>query len=85
MSSSLIAVLWIAWFAGLVVVAVLRYRIVRRKHSERAERQQAREPRVQHKVARRILPAGYRDQLIAAGLIKPATEPDSTPDPATNT
>jgi hypothetical protein len=29
MSSSLIFVLWIAWLAGLVVVAVLRYRAVR--------------------------------------------------------
>jgi hypothetical protein len=30
------------------------------------------------------LPADYRDQLVAAGIIRPATEPEITPDPVTN-
>jgi heme exporter protein D len=85
MSSSLIFILWIAWCAGLVVVAVLRYRAVRREQRERAERRQAREARAQHKVTRRTLPPDYRDQLIAAGIIKPAAEPEIAPDPATST
>lgn len=74
MSSSLIFVLWIAWFAGLIAVAVLRYRAVSR------ERRQTRGTRPRHKLARQSMAPDYRDQLVAAGIIRPTTAPESTPD-----
>lgn len=81
MFGSLIFVLWIAWLAGLAVVAVLRHRAVRVERQQRAERQQVREARPRQKVTRPSVSLGYRDQLVAAGIIRPATAPDIASDP----
>lgn len=82
MFSSLIFVLWIAWLAGLAVVAVFRQRAVRSERQQRAERMQLREARPRQKVTRPSVSLGQRDQLVAAGIIRPASEPEVSPDPA---
>ena len=75
MSSSLIFVLWIAWLVGLAVVAILRH------HAVRSERRQTRDARPKHEAAaRQSMSPDYRAQLVAAGIIRPATAPESTPD-----
>jgi len=84
MSSSLIFVLWSAWLIGLAIVAVFRCRTVSAERQQRAERRQLRDARPRRKATRQSVSPDYRDQLVAAGIIRPATELDITPDPATS-
>ena len=96
MFSSPIAYAWIAWLLVVGVIAVLRFAAHQREERTRAERRSqrrtgqvagsapdkalvVRRPRMTN---RRPVPADYREQLVAAGIIQPA--PDlATPDPAT--
>jgi len=91
--SSLVFYVWLAWLLALAAFAVIRLKIHQREEQQREERRRQREARqgqravgaVRRQVCRSALPPDYRDQLIAAGIIKPAAEPDSSPDPATST
>ena len=96
MFSSPIVYAWIAWLLVVGVIAVLRFAAHQREERRRAERRSQRRtgqvagsapdkapivssPRT---TKRRPVPADYREQLVAAGIIQPA--PDlATPDPAT--
>jgi len=99
MFSSPIFYAWLAWLLAVAAFAIIRYEARQREEQQREERrrQRAVECRqrpvgaVRSQARRSALPADYRDQLIAAGIIKPAAESDSSPDPeigpdpATNT
>jgi hypothetical protein len=96
MFSSPIVYVWIAWLLAVGVIAVLRFAARQREERRRAERRlqrrtgqaagsvpdktlAVRKPRT---TKQRPVPADYREQLVAAGIIQPA--PDlATPDPAT--
>ena len=96
MFSSPIVYAWIAWLVVIGVIAALRFAAHQREARRRAERrsqrrtgqatgsaldkaQIVRKPRT---MKRPPIPADYREQLVAAGIIQPA--PDlATPDPAT--
>lgn len=96
MFSNPIMYAWIMWLLIVGVIAVLRFAAHQREDRQRAERHQQR--RTGHvagtapdeatiagsprKTKRRPVPAGYREQLVAAGIIQPATDL-ATPDPAT--
>lgn len=92
MFSSPILDVWIAWFLALAAFAVIRLKVHRREEQQREERRQQREAErgqrstgaMRRQVRRAAFPADYRDQLVAAGLIRPAIEPDITPVSATN-
>jgi Flp pilus assembly protein TadB len=83
---------WLAWLLALAVFAVMRYKARQREEQQREERRQQREAQrrqhsdgaVRRQARRSALPTDYRDQLVAAGIIRPAAEPDITPDPATS-
>lgn len=96
MFSSSVVYAWIAWLLVVGVIAVLRFAAHRREERRRAERRQQRRtgqvagsasdqasivnsPRP---TKRRPVPADYREQLVAAGIIQPAADL-ATPDPAT--
>lgn len=96
MFSSPIVYAWIAWLLIVGVIAVLRFVAHQREERGRAERHQQRRtghvagttpdtatiagsPRT---TRRRPVPAAYREQLVAAGIIQPASDL-ATPDPAT--
>ena len=95
MFSSPIVYAWIAWLLIVGVIAVLRFAAHQREERGRAEHRQQR--RTGHdagtapdeatiagsprKTKRRPVPAGYREQLVAAGIIQPASDL-ATPDPA---
>jgi hypothetical protein len=91
MFSSTVFYVWIAWFLSLVAFAVIRYKTRQREEQQREERRQQREAErgqrstgaVRRQMRRSALPPDYRDQLVAAGVIRPATEPESA-DPAIN-
>ena len=80
---------WLAWLLAVTAFAIIRYQARRREEQQREERCRQREAeRGQRRVSatrsqarRSAPPVGYRDQLIAAGLIRPAVEADSTTDP----
>jgi len=96
MFNSPIVYAWIAWLLVIGLIAVLRFAAHQREERGRAERRQQRRtghvagtapdkvtiissPRT---TKRQPVPADYREQLVAAGIIQPA--PDlATPDPAT--
>jgi len=94
--SSPIVYAWIAWLLAIGVMAVLRFAANQREERRRAERrsqrrtgQGARSAPDKALVLRRPtttkqepLPANYREQLVAAGIIQPAADL-ATPDPAT--
>lgn len=90
MFSSSVFYVWGTWLLALAAFAVIRLKIHQREEQQREERRRQREAQggqrpigaVRRQVCRSALPVDYRDQLIAAGVIKPATEPDITPDPA---
>lgn len=92
MFSSPILYVWIAWFLALAAFAVIRLKVHRREEQQREERRQQREAErgqrstgtLRRQVRRPPLPVDYRDQLVAAGVIRPAPEPETTPDPATS-
>ena len=92
MFSSPVFCVWIAWLLALTAFAVIRHRARQREEQQREERRRQREAErgqhsngaLRHQMRRSALPADYRDQLVAAGVIRPAAEPDSTPDPTTN-
>ena len=83
---------WLTWLVALAVFAVIRLKTRQREEQQREERRQQREAErrqhsdgaVRRQVRRYALPADYRDQLVAASVIKPAAEPDIAPDPATS-
>lgn len=99
MFSSPIVYAWITWLLIVGVIAVLRFAAHQREDRQRAERHQRRRtghvagtapdkatitgsPRT---TQRRPVPAGYREQLVAAGTpsgVQPAADL-ATPDPAT--
>ncbi len=95
MFSSPIMYAWIAWLLVVGIIAVLRFAAHQREERQRAERRQQRRTgqaagsapdqalvvRRPRTIERRSISAGYRDQLVAAGIIRPATEPDIAPDP----
>jgi hypothetical protein len=96
MFSSPIVFAWIAWLLVVGVIAVLRFAAHQREERRQAERRQQRRsgqvsgsapdkatiPSSPRTTKRRPLPADYREQLVAAGIIQPT--PDlATPDPAT--
>ena len=96
MFSSPIVYAWIAWLLVVGVIAVLRFAAHQREERRRAERRSQRRTgqaagsapdktlvvRRPRTTKRRPVPADYREQLVAAGIIQPA--PDlATPDPAT--
>jgi hypothetical protein len=96
MFSSPIVYAWIAWLLVIGVIAVLRLDAHQREARRRAERCSQRrigqaagsasdKAPVVHKLKatkRQPLPADYREQLVAAGIIQPAVDL-ATPDPAT--
>lgn len=96
MFSSPFVYAWIAWLLVIGVIAVLRLAAHQREERRRAERRSQRRTGqaagsapdkvlVVHKpktTKRQPLPADYREQLVAAGIIQPAPDP-ATPDPAT--
>jgi hypothetical protein len=96
MFSSPIVYAWIAWLLVIGVIAVLRFAAHQREERRRAERRSQRRtgqaagsapdkalvvnsPRT---TRRRPVPADYREQLVAAGIIQPAADL-APPDPAT--
>ena len=96
MFSSPIVYAWVARLLVVCVIAVLRYAAHQREERRRAERRSQRridqaagsapdKALVVHRprtTKQQALPAGYREQLVAAGIIQPA--PDlATADPAT--
>jgi hypothetical protein len=96
MFSSPIVYAWIAWLLVIGVIAVLRFAAHQREAHRRAERRSQRRTdqaagsapdktlamRRPKTTKRPPIPAGYREQLVAAGIIQPA--PDlATFDPAT--
>lgn len=95
MFSSPIVYAWIAWLLVIGVIAVLRFAAHRREERRRAEHrsprrtgQTAGSPPDQAPVVRRPRTTGrqriladYREQLVTAGIIQPATDL-ATPDPA---
>ena len=89
MFSSPVFYAWLAWLLALAAFAVIRHKARQREEQQREERRRQREAErgqrstgaVRRQVRRPALPPDYRDQLIAAGVIKPATEPEITPDP----
>jgi hypothetical protein len=96
MFSSPIAYAWIAWLLVIGVIAVPRFAANQREARMRAERRSQRRTgqaagsapdktlavRRPRTTTREPIPAGYREQLVAVGIIQPA--PDlATPDPAT--
>ena len=96
MFSSLIVYAWIAWLLVIGVIAVLRFVAHQREERRRAERRSQRRTdqttgsapdkalavRRPRTTKRQQLPADYREQLVAAGIIQPAADL-ATPDPAT--
>lgn len=92
MFSSTVFYVWIVWFLALVAFAVIRYKTRQREEQQREERRRQREAErgqhssgaVRRQMHRSALPPDYRDQLVAAGIIRPAAEPDITPDPPTS-
>ena len=95
MFSSPIVYAWIAWLLVIGVSAILRFAAHQREERRRAERRSqrrtgqaagaapdkalaVRRPRT----TKQPLPADYREQLVAAGIIQPAADL-TTPDPAT--
>ena len=92
MFSSPVLYVWIVWLLAIMAFSVIRYKACQREEQRREERRRQREAeRGQHSsgalrrlMRRSALPPDYRDQLIAAGIIRPAAEPDISPDPATS-
>ena len=96
MFSSPIAYAWIAWLLVIGVIAVLRFTAHQREERRRAERRSQRRTGqaagsalekalvvLRPKTKKRpSIPADYREQLVAAGIIQPAADL-TTPDPAT--
>lgn len=96
MFSSPIVYAWIAWLLVIGVIAVLRLAAHQREERRRAERRSQRrtgqaagsapdKAPVVHKprtTGRQRVPADYREQLVAAGIIQPAADL-TTPDSAT--
>jgi hypothetical protein len=96
MFSSPIVYAWIAWLLVIGVIAVLRFAAHQREERRRAERRSQRRTgqaagsapdqalivRRPRTTKRRPVPADYREQLVAAGIIQPAADL-ATPDPAT--
>lgn len=96
MFSSPIVYAWIAWLLVIGVIAVLRFAAHQREARRRAERRtqrrtgqaagsapdQALVVRRPRTTNRPPIPADYREQLVAAGIIQPAADL-ATPDPAT--
>ncbi len=94
MFSSPIVHAWIAWLLVIGVIAVLRFAAHQREERGRTKQRQRR--RTGHvagtaldkatimsplrKIEWRSIPADYRAQLATAGIIRPATAPESTPD-----
>jgi len=93
MLSSTVFYAWLAWVLALAVFAIIRHRSHQREEQQREERCRQREAErgqhssgaVRRQMPRSALPPDYRDQLVAAGIIRPAAEPDITPDPAIST
>ncbi len=91
MFSSSVFYVWVAWLLALAAFAVIRLKIHRREEQQREARRQQREPERgqrstgagRRQMRRSALSADYRDQLVAAGVIRPAVEPESA-DPAIN-
>ena len=96
MFSSPIVYAWITWLLVVGVIAVLRFAAHQREERRRAERRSQRRTgqaagsapdkalvvRRPKASKRPPIPADYREQLVAAGIIQPT--PDlATPDPAT--
>lgn len=74
--------IWIGWVLVIGVIAVVRSSYARREEAEREhereERRSRRVGRTQHPISlpqRQALPPDYRQQLVDAGLIKPAGDP----------
>jgi len=96
MFSSPIVYAWIAWLLVIGVIAVLRFAAHQREERRRAERRSQRRlgqtagsapdqvPIVKRprSAKRQPMPADYREQLVAAGIIQPAADL-ATSDPAT--
>ena len=96
MFSSPIVYAWIAWLLVVGVIAILRFAAHQREERGRAKHRQQRRTGYVAETApdkatiagspettkRRSVPAGYREQLVAAGIIQPASDL-ATPDPAT--
>lgn len=96
MFSSPIVHAWIAWLLVIGVIAVLRFAAHQREERRRAERRSQRRTgqaagsapdkalvaKPSRLTKRQPLPADYRDQLVAAGIIQLAADL-ATPDPAT--
>lgn len=73
---------WIGWVVVISVIAMVRSIYARRENAEReqkrAERASRRVGRTAHPMRspqRAVLPPGYRQHLIDAGIIKPAGDP----------
>lgn len=96
MFSSSIAYAWLAWLLVIGVIAVLRFAAHQREERRRAERRSQRRTgqvagsaldqalvlRKPKTTKRQPIPADYREQLVATGIIQPAADL-ATPDPAT--
>jgi len=85
MFSSPVFYAWLAWLLAVAVFAAIRLKSRQREEQQREERRRQRsDGTVRRQVRRSAVPANYRDQLVAAGSIRPAAEPESIPDPATS-
>lgn len=96
MFSSPIVYAWIAWLLVIGVIAVLRFAAHQREERGRAERRSQRRTgqvtgstpdkalvvKRPRPTKQRPVPADYREQLVAAGIIQPAADL-ATSDPAT--
>ena len=96
MFTSSIVYAWVAWLLVIGVIAVLRFAAHQREAHWRAEHRSPRRTgqaagsapdqapvvRRPRTTGRQRIPADYREQLVAAGIIQPAADL-ATPDPAT--
>jgi hypothetical protein len=74
--------IWIGWVLVVGVIAVVRGVYARRENAERERKREERASRQVGRAAhpirppqRAALPPGYRQQLVDAGIIKPAGDP----------
>ena len=89
MFSSPVFYAWLAWLLALAAFAIIRHKARQREEQQREERRRQREAERWQRSAgagrrqmhRSALSADYRDQLITAGVIRPAADPEITPDP----
>jgi hypothetical protein len=90
-----VLIIWLVWMAGVATMAFWRYGVVQREKRDREVRRSERPDRRSNssglseqesdpEETQRVAPLGaeYRQQLIAAGLLKPAPDQPTPEQPA---